>query len=118
MTRRYSRSKKVVLCMDGDDAGQRAVERLCESPASSGLDSLSEAGVSVSVACIPKDSGCKDPADFLQVGRFFRSCLILMTLAATFAVERSRWGSSLILCLVKNVPVKEDFAIMSTCRPS
>lgn len=53
--------------MDGDAAGQRAVERLCESPASSGLDSLSEAGVSVSVACIPVDSGCKDPADFLQV---------------------------------------------------
>lgn len=57
----------MVLCMDGDAAGQRAVERLCESPASSGLDSLSEAGVSVSVASIPGDSGCKDPADFLQV---------------------------------------------------
>ncbi|CAM9170725.1 unnamed protein product [Ascophyllum nodosum] len=63
---RYSRSKRVVLCMDGDDAGQRAVERLCESPASSGLDSLSEAGVSISVASIPGDSGCKDPADYLQ----------------------------------------------------
>lgn len=53
--------------MDGDDAGHRAVERLCENPATSGLDSLSEAGVSVSVAFIPQDSGCKDPADFLQV---------------------------------------------------
>eukprot|EP00903_Cladosiphon_okamuranus_P011616 g10926.t1 len=63
---RYSKSKRVVLCMDGDAAGQRAVERLCESPASSGLDSLSEAGVSVSVASIPAGSGCKDPADFLQ----------------------------------------------------
>ncbi|CAN0234865.1 unnamed protein product, partial [Hapterophycus canaliculatus] len=61
--------RRVVLCMDGDAAGQRAVERLCESPASSGLDSLSEAGVSVSVATIPEGSGCKDPADFLQVGR-------------------------------------------------
>ncbi|CAM9896941.1 unnamed protein product, partial [Ectocarpus fasciculatus] len=63
---RYTKSKRVILCMDGDAAGRRAVERLCESPASSGLDSLSEAGVSVSVATIPEDSGCKDPADFLQ----------------------------------------------------
>ncbi|CBJ33512.1 DNA primase [Ectocarpus siliculosus] len=63
---RYTKSKRVILCMDGDAAGRRAVERLCESPASSGLDSLSEAGVSVSVATIPEDPGCKDPADFLQ----------------------------------------------------
>lgn len=69
---RYSRSKRVVLCMDGDEAGHRAVERLCESPSSSGLDSLTESGVSISVASIPKDSGCKDPADFLQVKAFGR----------------------------------------------
>lgn len=69
---RYSKSKRVVLCMDADAAGQRAVERLCERPASSGLDSLSEAGVSVSVSTIPEDSGCKDPADFLQVPQLLK----------------------------------------------
>ena len=69
-----------MLCMDGDDAGQRAVERLCESPASSGLDSLSEAGVSISVASIPGDSGCKDPADYLQV------CNSLLFFACFFSV--------------------------------
>ncbi|CAM9337394.1 unnamed protein product [Discosporangium mesarthrocarpum] len=66
MVARYCQNKRVVLCLDADEAGQQAVARLCESPSSSGLDALSEAGVVLSVASIPAESGCKDPADFLQ----------------------------------------------------
>jgi DNA primase len=53
---------RVILCLDNDEAGQIAVERLC------GNGMLSEAsikhGVEILVASLPE--GLKDPADFIE----------------------------------------------------
>jgi DNA primase catalytic core len=64
---RNTRSKRVVLCLDADDAGVGAVERMCRDAAGSGMAALTEAGADVRVAALPTDCGCKDPADFITL---------------------------------------------------
>ena len=83
---RFSRNKRVCLCMDGDEAGNRAVARLCES---SILRDLSEEGYYFRVADIAaatqgSSCKCKDPSDFIQAcgggvsaGKAFRSEVIM-----------------------------------------
>lgn len=53
---------RIVLCLDNDEAGQNAVERLCTG---SGIwDFLEETGVEIHVASLPH--GIKDPAEFIE----------------------------------------------------
>ena len=57
---RFSPSRRVVLCLDGDAAGAAAVRRLCEQV----LPKLSrDAGVDACVAFMP--GGAKDASDFI-----------------------------------------------------
>ncbi|KAG5175213.1 hypothetical protein JKP88DRAFT_338993, partial [Tribonema minus] len=60
---RHSRGRRVVLCMDADAAGAKAVERLCEGGA---LEEAAANGIEVRVADIAAAApGCKDPSDFV-----------------------------------------------------
>lgn len=65
-------SSKIILCFDADEAGQAAMERLCESNILS--KTVEKHGVNIHIAKIP-DKSIKDPADFVQArgGDAFRS---------------------------------------------
>ena len=53
-------SKRIVLSLDADDAGRRAVERLAEKE----LPALSAQGVDVRVTSLPE--GFKDPDEYVR----------------------------------------------------
>ena len=55
---------RIVLCMDGDDAGVNAVERLCSSNILSKIPKLNRN--ELYVATLPDDINVKDPSDFVE----------------------------------------------------
>ena len=55
---------RIILCMDGDDAGINAVERLCSSNVLSKVPDLNRN--ELYVATLPADDNVKDPADFVD----------------------------------------------------
>ena len=65
-------SSKIILCFDADEAGQAAMERLCESNILT--KTVEKHGVNIHIARIP-DKSIKDPADFVEArgGDAFRS---------------------------------------------
>ena len=65
MLKHLCRTGRVVLCLDSDDAGINAVERLCSGNFLS--DAASSFGVQFLVASLP--SGIKDPGDFIEARR-------------------------------------------------
>jgi len=55
---------RIILCMDGDDAGVNAVERLCSSNILSKVPELNRN--ELYVASLPDDINVKDPSDFVE----------------------------------------------------
>ena len=55
---------RIILCMDGDDAGINAVERLCSSNILSKVPELNRN--ELYVATLPDDINVKDPSDFVE----------------------------------------------------
>lgn len=55
-------SGKVYLCLDNDDAGQLAMERICTSPWI--WDFIGDRKVDINICKLPSDT--KDPADFIE----------------------------------------------------
>ena len=55
---------RIILCMDGDDAGINAVVRLCSSNVLSKVPELNRN--ELYVATLPVDDYVKDPADFVD----------------------------------------------------
>jgi len=64
-------ASKIILCFDSDDAGQMAMERLCESNILS--KAVEKHGINIHIATIP-EKDIKDPADFVAArgGNAFR----------------------------------------------
>jgi len=73
-----SHGSRIVICFDADEAGQNAMERLCENKLLSKISEERE--VEIHIAGLPDDF--KDPADFVQArgGEAFRKEVLAATI--------------------------------------
>jgi len=94
-----TRGGRIILCLDNDDAGRMAVERLCGN----GIikDCIAKHAISVQVAQLP--SNIKDPADFMEFQRkqdvggqeaveLFRKVVVDM------AIDWTEWYINVLIC--------------------
>ena len=102
---------RIILCLDNDEAGLNAVERICTS--SSIWEFLEINGVEIEVASLP--AGIKDPAEFIEVnggagesssGNAFRTKVLKETMP---------WNDWFVMRLISRYDCSDSASFSSVC---
>eukprot|EP00557_Chaetoceros_sp_GSL56_P011568 CAMPEP_0176487182 /NCGR_PEP_ID=MMETSP0200_2-20121128/5981_1 /TAXON_ID=947934 /ORGANISM="Chaetoceros sp., Strain GSL56" /LENGTH=1054 /DNA_ID=CAMNT_0017883965 /DNA_START=172 /DNA_END=3336 /DNA_ORIENTATION=+ len=102
---------RIVLCLDNDEAGINAVERICTDPDI--WQFLKTNGISLDVASLP--SGIKDPADFIEANGGLKSSKSGDSFRKNVLTTAIPWNDWFVTRLISKYDPTDSSSFSSVC---